>query len=142
MHAAAVVALVPLNQETRNAIDVDRVVLDPLPFRIGRESRFRMVGGQLVSMERRNQTGAPNNELYIRDQEQFLNVSREHLVIERAADGSLEVIDRGSTCGALVDETVIGTEAGRMRCALRHGTVIRIGTPASPFQFRVEIGGA
>ena len=64
---------------------------------------------------------------------------RGHALAPDAADALADAI--GSDLGAL-DETVIGTESGRMRCPLHHGSVIRIGTPASPFQFRVEIGGA
>lgn len=141
MEALALV-LIPLNDESCAAIGKERVVVDSLPFRVGRESRFRMVAGQMVSMERRRPEGQPNNDLYVLDQEQFLNVSREHFVIERLADGSFSLLDRGSTCGTLVDGQAIGTAAGRMRAALHHGSVIRIGTPESPFQFRVEITGA
>ncbi len=136
------VTLVPLNEETRSATGQDRIRVTSLPFRVGRESRFRMVDGRMVSMERRNQDSRPNNELYVLDQEQFLNISREHFQIERTAEGGLEVVDRNSTCGTIVDDVPIGTAAGRMRAPLKSGSIIRVGTPGSPFHFRVEIAAS
>lgn len=142
MQAQPLVFLIPLNDETRAAVGMERVPVDRLPFRVGRESRFRMVAGQLVSMERRNPTGEANNDLYVLDQEKFLNISREHCQLERLANGDYAVVDRGSTCGTLVDEHAIGTASGQMRVTVRHGSLIRLGTTTSPFQFRVEISGA
>jgi len=134
--------LIPVNDETRAAIGTERVPVERLPFRVGRESRFRMVEGQLVSMERRNPTGQANNDLYVLDQEKFLNVSREHFQIERLENGDYAVVDVGSTCGTIVDAHAIGTTTGQMRVTVHQGSLIRLGTPASPFQFRVELNGA
>lgn len=134
-------ALLPLTAEARQSIGCDAVPVTDLPFRVGRESRYGVMHGKVVSMERRNSSAAPNNELYIHDNAEFLNVSREHFQIEQRADGTYEIIDRGSTCGTIVDDMVAGGESNVMRRPLKHGSLIRIGTPASPFLFRFVVDG-
>lgn len=87
-------------------------------------------------MERRELQAAPNNELYIHDLNDILNVSREHLQIEQLDDGSYMVEDRDSTCGTIVDDTPIGSVEESTRCPLKEGSLIRVGTPESPFVYR------
>lgn len=119
----------------REALQADEVRLDALPFRVGRESRYGLVRGQWRSMERRELEAAPNNELYLIDNGDVLNVSREHFQIERDDDGNYALVDRGSTCGTVVDDTPLGTDEDQIRIPLRDGSRIRIGTPESPFEF-------
>jgi hypothetical protein len=133
--------LEPMNPDCRTAIRAERVPIRTLPFRVGRESRFGVMHGKVVSMERRNAESAPNNELYIQDDAEFLNVSREHFQIESKPDGTYELLDRGSTCGTIVDGVAAGGESPLSRCPLKHGSVIRVGTPASPFVFRFVSNG-
>ena len=132
-------ALVPLNSETQAAAGMDRVPLSRIPFRVGRESRYGVVGGKIASMERRETSVAPNNDLYLRDQAEFLNVSREHFQIERVHEGAYEVVDRGSTCGTSVDGVSLGVGLPAMRCRLREGSVILVGSAETPFQFRFTL---
>lgn len=89
-------------------------------------------------MERRNTDASPSNELYLLDHEEFLNISREHFQIDRKPDGSYEVIDRGSTCGTIVDNVAGGGHGKPTHLPLRHGSVIRVGTPSSPYVFRFD----
>ena len=63
------------------------------------------------------------------------------------SDGRVEgrvirVLDRGSTCGTIVDDTPLGGGASTMRAPLRDGSIIRIGTATSPFLFRFVASGA
>lgn len=129
-------ALIPVTDEAREAVGVDRIPVDSLPFRVGRDSRFGVIEGRVVSMERRDPDSKPNNDLYIRDQEEFLNISREHFRIEPIPGGGFEVVDRGSTCGTIVDGVVVGGKGSGGRAPLRHNSVIRVGTPNSPFLYR------
>ncbi|MCE9612977.1 MAG: FHA domain-containing protein [Lentisphaerae bacterium] len=135
-------ALVPVTPEAIQAVGTDHIPLAALPFRVGRESRYGVMHGKVVSMERRQSAAAPNNNLYLLDNAEFLNVSREHFLIERKPDGSFEVVDRGSTCGTIVDDQAAGGESSIMRRPLRHGSLIRVGTPTSPFLFRFVIDGS
>lgn len=131
--------LVPLTAEARAALGGrDHAMIDRLPFRVGRESRMAMVKGELTFMERRKGDTPPNNDLYLIDQGQLLNISREHLQIEKAADGGLIVHDRGSACGTIVDGKVIGGMDQEGSQPLANGSEIIIGTPDSPYRFTVK----
>lgn len=131
--------LVPLTAEARAALGGrDHVEINRLPFRIGRESRLAMVRGKLTFMERRKGDTPPNNDLYLIDQGQLLSISREHLQIEKAADGGLVVHDRGSACGTLVDGSAIGGMDRTGSLALRNDSEIVIGTRDSPYRFTVK----
>ncbi|MCP3888280.1 MAG: hypothetical protein GY702_05325, partial [Desulfobulbaceae bacterium] len=81
--------LKPLTSEAKEAIprgqlEGEFVCIKKLPFKIGRESRVKRVKGKLERLERPKMGGKePNNNLYLVDQGRFLNISREHLQIER-----------------------------------------------------------
>lgn len=106
------------------------------PFRIGRESRVRVVDGKIERIERPklNQI-EPNNDLYLVDRGVLLNISREHLQIE--CDGqSYILVDRGSASGTKVNmEPVGGDDSGGTR-SVKDGDEIIIGTKASPYRYR------
>ncbi|MFC1452113.1 FHA domain-containing protein [Verrucomicrobiota bacterium] len=129
----------PMTPEARESIQRDDIPIHAFPFRVGRESRFTLVHGVLRSAERRKSQGPPNNDLYIIDRGELLNVSREHFVIERNEDGALELVDRGSTCGTDVDGTRIGGSSGEGRLVLGPGSTILVGAGGSPYVFRFEL---
>lgn len=97
-----------------------------------------MEAGVVVHDERRRQSAAPNNDLYIWDPGPLLNVSREHFQIERSDSGEFFVRDRGSTCGTLVGNVRLGA-GGPESCALFPDNTIVVGTPQSPFVFHFEM---
>lgn len=128
--------LLPLTPEARENIQGDEIKLDRFPFRIGRESRLGMVHGSLQVMERRKLSAPPNNNLYLCDRGQTLNVSREHLQIEKKDDGAYHLVDRGSACGTIVGNQVIGGHDSGGHWPLESGDVIVVGTSQSPFVFK------
>jgi len=131
--------LVPLTIDARNALaGRDHVEIDRLPFRIGRESRLAMVGGELAFMERRKGAKPPNNDLYLLDDGQLLNISREHLQIDRDAGGGFVVHDRGSACGTRVDGNAIGGRDRTGSLPLEDDSEIVIGTRDSPYRFKIS----
>lgn len=131
--------LVPLTPEAREALGgQDHVAIDTLPFRIGRESRMAMVGGKLTYMERRKGDTPPNNDLYLVDNGELLNISREHLQIEKTRDGEIRVHDRGSACGTRVGDAAIGGNDRTGSLAITEDSEIVIGTRESPYRFRIE----
>lgn len=131
-------ALIPVTPEALTSAKTDRIQLTVLPFRVGREARFGLVHGSVVSMERRNTDSAANNDLYLHDHADFLNVSREHFQIEQDANGGFVLLDRGSTCGTIVDNVPVGVHAPSKHHPLQNGSTIRVGTATSPFVFRFE----
>ena len=96
---AVIPKLVPVPPEVRQALQRDAVELRTFPFRVGRESRLAMVHGGIRSMEKRRRAAAPNNDAYLIDRGELLNISREHFQIEKTGDGGFPLRDRGSACG-------------------------------------------
>ncbi len=133
--------LIALTPEAEAAMGEPELVLKHFPFRIGRESRIAVVDGVMKITERRRQGfSAASNDLYLIDRGRPLNVSRQHLQIERSDDGVYKVVDRGSACGTLVGHNHIGGHDRGGESILQHGEVLVVGTSESPFVFRFMLG--
>jgi len=118
----------------------DEIVLDRFPFRVGREGRSHSVYGRRGSTDRRSQhPQRPNNELYVKDFGKSVNVSREHFQIEAKGDGTYELVDRGSACGTIVGDQVVGGNFTGGRCALATGDSIIVGTRHSAIVFEFDL---
>ena len=128
--------LVALTPESAEAIQAREINIPHLPFRIGRESRQVAWTGAGLIAERRT-TAPPNNDLYLFEPSEPLNVSREHLLIGSEQDG-FYVLDRGSTCGTLVEGEMLGCGASP-RVTLKDHDVIIVGTSLSRFIFKFRI---
>lgn len=130
-----------LTPEAREAVQSaqlvgDAVVILDFPFRVGRESRIRKIDGRIERIERpKGKEGPPNNDLYLVDRGQLLNISREHFQIEKVTDGYV-LVDRGSACGTRVGEELVGSGDMGGRSILRDGDVIAAGTKGTPYLFR------
>ena len=118
------------------AIGAEAVAASPLPYRVGRESRGRRA---LILISEQRQLGtSPSNELYLPEPSEPLNVSREHFQIEWDGRG-LVLVDRGSTCGTLVEGQEVGGQGQGGSVPLKDGDVIIVGTAFSPFVFKVRV---
>ena len=133
------VDLVALTPEARSALGGNHLALGTFPYRIGRDSRGSRWTGAGTITERRKAGSTPSNDLYLPDHDDPLNVSREHLQIERAESGFV-LVDRKSTCGTLVEGELVGGQARGGSVALRDGDVIIVGTSRSPFAFKLRLG--
>ncbi len=112
------------------------VAIRKFPFRIGRESRVKMIDGRVERIERAKFNDAePNNDLYLIDDGHLLNISREHFQIEKDAD-NYYLYDRGSACGTRIGEKVVGGEDADGTVELSDGDIITIGTATSPYSFK------
>ncbi len=104
------------------------------PFRVGRECRaFNRAAA--LSDPRRRSDSQPNNDLYLVELGEVLNVSREHFQIEREGDGFV-IVDRGSACGTLVEGEPVGDRRQGGRKPLENHDVIVVGTSESRFVFK------
>ena len=81
---------------------------------------------------------AASNELYLRDISDPLNVSREHFQVEWQ-DGDLTLVDRGSTCGTIVEGRQVGGNGKGGTAPLSDGAVIIVGTAFSLFVFKIRV---
>jgi pSer/pThr/pTyr-binding forkhead associated (FHA) protein len=115
------------------------VVIRKFPFRIGRESRVRNSNGRIERIERPKLADRePNNDLYLIDSGKRLNISREHLQIEKHADVYL-LVDRGSACGTKIEGEPVGGKDAGGTTVIRDGDTITIGTASSPYRYRFTV---
>jgi hypothetical protein len=113
----------------------EEIALDRFPFRVGREGRSQPPAPKRSSTDRRLFPRGTTNELYVKDFGKSVNVSREHFQIEAKADGTFELVDRGSACGTIVGDQVIGGNFIGGRCPLEIGDCIVVGTRQSAIVF-------
>jgi len=126
LHPLPKITLTPANKETRKAGAPEVVILDRLPFRIGRRQAGE--GADILSA----------NDLALRDSYPY-QVSRNHCAIERIGS-ELVVRDRGSTLGTILNGQPIGTESEHMVLPLQPGTnKLLIGGDDSTIQFNVQV---
>lgn len=127
-----------LTPEAKAALGGAEIELASLPYRIGRESRKMTWTEAGMRTEQRDPDSVPNNDLYLVEAGEPMNVSREHCQIE--ADGAgWALVDRKSTCGTIVEGEVVGGRHEGGRISLRDGDVILIGTAFSPYVFRFRV---
>ncbi len=131
--------LLPMTPEARDAMGKDAVMIDKIPFRFGRECRPVNIVASVMYKERRKKGLKPNNDLYMFDRGNVLNISREHFQIEKKVDGSYEMVDRGSACGTIVDDKLIGGNDRSGRCSLGDENIIVVGTRESPFVYKFQL---
>ncbi len=114
----------------------DLISIRKFPFRIGRESRVRKIDGREERVERlKLDNREANNDLYLVDREELLNISREHLQIEKTESG-YRLVDRRSACGTKIDGVAIGGNGKGGSVALHDGEVIGIGSKSSLYLYR------
>ena len=129
--------LVALTPEAAEAIQAREINIPHLPFRIGRESRKLAWTGVGLVGERR--TAVPsNNDLYLLEEGEPMNVSREHLLIG-SEGGVFYILDRESTCGTIVEGEVLGKGGVIRQTPLKDHDVIIVGPSLSPYIFKFRL---
>lgn len=128
--------LQPMTPEAQQCIQSAEIEICTFPFRVGRESRGHTAKESGVFARIRKRHVPPNNDLYLTDNNETLNVSREHFQIEKKEDGSFELIDRASACGTIVNGQMVGGNREGGRCSLKYGDEIVVGLFSSPFVFQ------
>ena len=129
IHPLPKITLASASKETRKAGAPEIIVIDRLPFRIGRRQAGE--GADILSA----------NDLALRDQYPY-QISRNHCAIERIGS-ELVVRDRGSTLGTILNGQSIGTESEHMVLPLRLGpNQLVLGGEESTFQFTVQVDPA
>ena len=120
---------------SKNCLGNEIIGIWKFPFRIGRESRIEEVKGELVISERHKLGDRePNNDIYLVDNGHFLQISREHLQIEKGRTGYF-VSDRESACGTIINTKKIASEDSGGTYTLKDGDIIKIGSEESPYLF-------
>jgi pSer/pThr/pTyr-binding forkhead associated (FHA) protein len=122
-----------LTPEARACLRGSLLELRRYPFRVGRESREHAMLD--YPRTRRNPGFPPSNDLYLLDPGPTLNVSREHFQID-LEEGQFYLLDRGSSCGTLVEGEFLGTQSKSLRRKLESHDVIVVGTSISRYVFK------
>jgi len=126
IHPMPKITVTPSNPATRKAGSPECVVLDRLPFRIGRRQSGE--GADILSA----------NDLALQDNYPY-QISRNHCSIERSGS-ELIVRDRGSTLGTMLNGQSMGTESEHMALPLQPGSnKLVLGGDDSTFQFNVQV---
>ncbi len=133
--------LKPLTPEATEAspqdlIDHGYIVIETLPYKIGRESRVVKINGRLEREERvKKGDVVPSNDLYLVDSGHRLNISREHFLIEKR-DQQYFLVDRSSACGTKVGGESVGGDDVGGSIRLRDGDVISVGAAGTPYVYQ------
>jgi len=115
-----------------NGLDI-LLILD-FPFRIGREARVCYSENGPIIQERHNIDQKPNNDVYLLDNNNLLEISREHCSIVKQNDKYI-LVDRGSACGSMVNRYKIGNGSAP-NCPLEDGDIITLGSEDSEYKFK------
>ena len=112
------------------------VALHQFPYRIGRESRLQRMDGEVQRVIRPKPSATvPNNDLYLIDPFLSVNISREHLQIEKHEEVFM-LQDRGSATGTSIIRKDSGKAEKGNSFILNDGDIISIGTEGSPYLFK------
>ena len=134
-------SLFALTEHAKIALGGAEYAIRQFPCRVGRESRKHdSPEKKALFADQRSPANKPNNDLYLVEETELINVSREHFQIDRAGGGFV-LQDRGSTLGTIVEGRTVGGENAGGSVALRDGYVIIVGSPASPFVFKFRQTG-
>lgn len=147
-HASASLAsaeaalLVALTDQARLALgNKPELPISDFPYRIGRECRSpHLLARMAKELERRIGATVQVNDVYLVEPPSapFLQISREHCIIERL-DGDYFLVDRGSACGTVVAGKRVGGYRKGDRTRLFDGDIVVLGTPESPYRFGFHI---
>jgi len=136
--------LVPLTEDAKSTITLlhNRKKLIPIstfPFKIGRESRMgESDRGLFVKLRILSNYSKPNNDIYLIDNNDTLEISKEHFEIINDKDEYL-IKDRESTMGTKLNNVEIGKEQSKYTHILNDGDIIKIGSSHSKYEFQFLI---
>jgi hypothetical protein len=136
--------LVPLTPEAEKSI-LDMQTINKLvpmfefPFKVGRESRMSENDrGLFVKLRILNNVSKPNNDIYLVNNTESLEISKEHFQIEKKDDIYL-IKDRNSTLGTKLNDKEIGKDNANNSYILEDKDIIKIGSSDSKYEFQFLI---
>lgn len=134
------VVLLPITKEAKvSLMDKKMIVINSFPYKIGRESRISESDrGVFVKLRIFSSSINPNNDIYLVNSTQSLEISKEHFQIEKK-DNKYYIKDRNSTLGTKLNDKEIGKEKINENFLLNDGDIIKIGSNNSEFQFQFLI---
>jgi len=135
--SAYVAYLKALTPESKASLGGSLFRIPHFPFKVGRECRVSVRPLPFPSSRRRPDS-VPNNDLYLLELGNILNVSREHFLIDRQGDTFI-IVDRGSICGTLLEGELVGEKRKGGWKPLHNSDVIIVGGSESRFVFKFVV---
>ncbi|WP_368029902.1 FHA domain-containing protein [Arcobacter sp. s6] len=136
--------LIPITSEAEKSI-LDMQTINKLvpmfefPFKVGRESRMSENDrGLFVKLRILNNVSKPNNDIYLVNNTESLEISKEHFQIEKKDDIYL-IKDRNSTLGTKLNDKEIGKDNANKSYILEDKDIIKIGSSDSKYEFQFLI---
>jgi len=120
----------------QRSFNQDIIPIYNYPFKIGREARVEYLDDKITIQERHGLGHKPNNDTYLLDNGEFLQISREHCSIISTDDSGYILQDRGSSCGSLINKIQIGGENHSDASVLKDGDIVTIGSEESKYKFK------
>ncbi|MAD42804.1 MAG: hypothetical protein CL623_10505 [Arcobacter sp.] len=136
--------LYPLTNEANKSIINDPcetflIRMSEFPYRIGRESRVgENEKGLFVKLRVIKNISKPVNDTYLYDSGKNLQISKEHLQIEKNNE-TYTLKDRGSSNGTTINGTTYGGNRQVFEHTLKDGDIIAIGDKKSEFKYQFLI---
>ena len=132
--------LLPLSEKSKISISNEKIIpIFNLPYKVGRESRIsKNERGFFVKLRVFNQESTPNNDIYLIDNDEFLQISKEHFEIS-IEDNSYFVLDRGSMNGTTINDETIGGDRNISKRKINDGDIIKVGSKESNYEFKFLI---
>jgi len=129
--------LFPMNEKAKTSIANEKLIsISRFPYKIGRESRVsKNDRGFFVKLRLFDENSTPNNDIYLIDNDELLQISKEHLEIT-IKDNSFFVIDRGSMNGTTINNETIGGNRKITKKEIKDGDKIKIGSKESSYEFQ------
>lgn len=136
--------LIPITSEAEKSI-LDMQTINKLvpmfefPFKVGRESRMSENDrGLFVKLRILNNVSKPNNDIYLVNNTESLEISKEHFQIEKK-DDIYFIKDRNSTLGTKLNDKEIGKDNANNSYILEDKDIIKIGSSDSKYEFQFLI---
>ena len=124
-----------LNTQTQNKV----IPMFEFPFKVGRESRMaENEKGLFVKLRIFNDISKPNNDIYLINNTENLEISKEHFQIEKK-DDSYFIKDRKSTLGTKLNNEEIGKDTVNKSYIIKDKDIIKIGSNDSKYEFQFLI---
>jgi hypothetical protein len=136
--------LIPITPEAEKSIlDIQKtnklVPMFEFPFKVGRESRMSENDrGLFVKLRIFNNISQPNNDIYLINNTESLEISKEHFLIEKK-DDSYYIQDRKSSLGTKLNDKEIGKDNANNSYILEDKDIIKIGSSDSKYEFQFLI---
>lgn len=127
--------LTGLNEISTDALKNDKIKITTFPYKVGRYAPPKKTNIDEKIGDKKEKNIIAENDLYLFEDGPNYYISENHFMLDKI-DSVFSITDRGSRLGVIIDDrTVKGS------CTLAKENTLIVGSPYSPFLFKIEIKG-